>query len=317
MVAKFKGLRFALVMLATALFGGPALAAAPEQESAGLQLAAWVAETTDMPAAQIAIVGQQNVYSVEPLGPPAATGAVIARVRTEAVDDQWSAAHDFQSWEAHALFDCAGKRMRIIRSASYAEPNLKGEAKVDDLGGAWFAPRPAEPAAVLLAAACDRNFAWPLRAAAQPAAPDPAPLLKAKLEAPVAAAEAAQAEPAPSTKPAPIPPAAQPRKIEVATRATSPPATEPSPVWPIYEEAASVQKASFTAAEREPVAAQASRAVAHRRLAKFAEAPASAVAAVRRWAQAGEGFVSRRASSVHRWFASHDPPRSVVRQAAL
>lgn len=317
MVGKLKGLRFAMVMLAAALFGGPALAAAPEQESAGLQLAAWVAETTDMPAAQIAMVGPQNVYSLEPLGPPAATGAVIARVRTEAVDDRWSAAHDFQSWEAHALFDCVGKRMRIIRSASYAEPNLKGEAKVDDLGGAWFAPKPAEPAAVLLAAACDRNFTWPLRAAAQPPAQDPAPLVKAKVEAPEPVAAPARAEPAPSTKPAPIPQTAPPRRIEVATNAASLPATGPSPVWPVYDEAAGVQKASFTASTREPVDAQASQAVPRGRLAKLTAAPTSAVAAVRRWAGAGEGFVSRRASSVRRWFAAREPPRSAVRQAAL
>jgi len=290
MVGKRKGLRFAIAMLAAALFGGPALAAASEQETSGLQLAALVAQTTDVPAAQVAIAGSQNVYSVEPLGAPAATGEVIARVRTEAVDAKWSATHSFRSWEAHALFDCAGKRMRIIRSASYTEPNLKGEAKVDDLGGAWFAPKPEEPASVLLAAACDRNFAWPLRAAAaRPAASPEAMVEKAKADAPQPAAA-----PAPEKATAPIrrtPPkqAPAPDKIEVATTVTASPPTGPPPAVEATQPA-----------PRQSIKVR-----------------GSAVAAVRRWADAGEGFVSRRASSVRRLFAWRAPSRDVVQQAAL
>ena len=316
MVGKLKELRFAMATLAAALFGGPALAAAPEQESAGLQLAAWVAETTDMPAAQIAFVGRQNVYSLEPLGPPAATGTVIARVRTEAVDERWNAAHDFQSWEAHALFDCVGNRMRIIRSASYAEPNLQGEAKIDDLGGAWFAPKAPEPAAVLLAAACDRSFAWPLRAAAEPAAEDAVLLLKAKVEAPELLAAPAEVEPAPA-QPERSPSTAEPRRIAVATTAPAVPAHEAAPVWPTYDETPRLRKANFTTAAREPVAALATPDAPRRPLAKLAAAPVSAVSMVWRWAGAGEDFVSRRASSVRRWFAGRDAPPSTVRQAAL
>ena len=296
MVGKLKGLRLAMAIFAAALFGGPALAAAPEQRSDGLTIAAWVAKTADMPAAQVAIAGPQNVYSVEPLGPPAATGEVIARVRTEAVDADWSAAHNLQSWEAHALFDCAGKRMRIVRSASYAKRNLQGEAKVDDLGGSWFAPQPAEPAAVLLAAACDRNFVWPLRAAAQPppASPPAGALVTAKIEASEAAVAPTHAD-----------------------RAGAAPATGHGSAWPTHEEAARVQKASFTTSAREPPLAQAAQAGPRGRLQKLAAAPPSALAAVKRLAGAGEGFVSRRASSIRRWFAWRQPAPSDVRQAAL
>lgn len=289
MLRKLKELRFAMLMLAAALFGGPALAAAPEQAPPGLQLAALVAQTTDMPAAQIAIAGPQNVYSVEPLGPPAATGEVIARVRTEAVDASWSAEHKFKSWEGHALFDCAGKRVRIVHGATYAEANLKGAAKVDDLGGSWFTPQPAEPAAVLLAAACDRNFAWPLRAAAQmpPAAtPGGGPVMKAQID-----------QPAPT--------AAAQRAVSVA----SPLAGD--------EETARVQKASFTTPALQPVPTPAAPPAESAPRSKLAAVPTSAVAAVKRWADAGESFVSRRASTVRRWFAAREPAPTELRQAAL
>lgn len=299
----------ALAMLAAAVFGGPAMAA-----PAGQELAAWVAEHTDLPVAQVALAGPENVYSVEPLGPPAATGEVIARVRTEAVDARWSAAHKFQSWEAHALFDCAGKRVRIIRSASYSERNLKGEAKADDLGGSWFAPKPNEPAATLLAAACDRAFAWPLRAAAQPPAPavEAPPLLQqAKLAPPEPAAtlpEAATVMPAVVQTPRAVVP---PRKLKVAmTAAPQPPSTGPP------EEAASVQKASIPAASQEP-AAVTPKPSPGRHVAKLAATPKSAVAVVRRLADAGQGFVSRRASTVGRWFAWKSQSRPAVQQASL
>jgi hypothetical protein len=266
-------------LFASVLLGGPALAAGFEPVSGALQLAVKVTQTTDIAAAQVAIAGPQNVYSVEPLGPATATGEVIARVRTEAVDASWSAAHQIQSWEGHALFDCAGKRVRIIRSASYAQPNLKGEAKVDDLGGAWFAPTPEEPAAVLLAAACDRNFAWPLRAAA---------VERAVQKTPVA------------------------QSSSTSARVAAPDAA------PVHEAAASVQNAGFTAAAHERVADAAPHTnAAPSRLAKLAAAPTRAVAGVKRWADAGEGFVSRRASLVRRWFSPRKASPSEIKQAAL
>lgn len=313
MVGKHTGLRFAIAMLAAALFGGPALAAPLEPESAGLQVAALVAQTTDMPAAQVAIAGPENVYSVEPLGPPAATGEVIARVRTEAVDAKWSATHKLQSWEAHVLFDCTGKRVRIIRSASYSQPNLKGESKVDDLGGVWFAPKPAEPAATLLSAACDRTFAWPLRASAAqpPAATDASPLMKAKFDPPTAPAKIDPVAPA---KREPARPEAPVRKIAVATSLAAPPPATGPPAAPRVEEAANVLAASVPAAAQ---AIEASQPTPPRHIKALASAPGSAVSAVRRLADAGEGFVSRRASSVRRWFAWREPREDAVRQAAL
>src|SRR5512143_3722105 len=91
--------------LTVALFlaSSPALAAPPT----GPDLARWLASNTDIPASQVAIAGPDLVYSLVPLGPPAPTGEVIALVRTEPLTAEWGAAHGFQSWEAHLLFDCA------------------------------------------------------------------------------------------------------------------------------------------------------------------------------------------------------------------
>lgn len=150
-----------IVWLAAALCSAPALAASPQ----AVDLAAWVSSNTDLPPAQVAIAGPEVVYSLEPLGPRLPTGEVLALVRTEAVSPDWRATHQFQSWDAHLLFDCPGGRVRVLRSASYAERDRRGIARADKRGDEWFSPTTDTPAATLLAAACDASFEWPLRAA--------------------------------------------------------------------------------------------------------------------------------------------------------
>src|SRR6516165_4135595 len=151
-----------LVGLVAVLWVAPAFAEA-SSAAPSLDLAAWVSQNTDMPSAQVAIAGPDNVYSVEPLGPRLPTGEVLALVRTEAVSADWRVAHRFQSWDAHMLFDCRGGRVRVLRSASYSERNRGGLANPDKRGDEWFTPDASAPAAKLLAAACDAKFAWPLR----------------------------------------------------------------------------------------------------------------------------------------------------------
>jgi len=145
-----------------ALWVAPAVAASPQP----FALADWVKSNTDLPVAQVAIAGPDNVYSVEPIGPRLPTGELLVLVRTEAIGDDWGAAHRFQSWDAHMLFDCQGGRVRVLRSTSYAERDRRGPAKADSRGDEWFSPTTDTPAATLLAAACDATFAWPLRDAA-------------------------------------------------------------------------------------------------------------------------------------------------------
>ena len=146
-------------LLAAALLGAPAFA----ESSPTFELAAWVRSNTDLAVSQVAIAGPENVYSVEQLGPRLPTGEVLALVRTEAVSDAWRDAHQFQSWDAHMLFDCQGGRVRVLRSASYRDRDRVGPIKADDRGDAAFEPEAGTPAATLLAAACDANFNWPLR----------------------------------------------------------------------------------------------------------------------------------------------------------
>jgi len=153
-------MRFLLVTLAAAVLAAPTLAAAADAPGAAL----WLAKNTDVAAAQVVIAGSDVAYSLEPLGGRGPTGEVVALVRTEALSASWGAARGFRSWDAHVLFDCEGGRMRVIRSASYAESNRRGAAREDDAGGHWFLPQSGEPAAKLLAAACDAKYAWPLRA---------------------------------------------------------------------------------------------------------------------------------------------------------
>jgi len=159
--------------LAAALVAAPALAAPAPPD-----LAAWLAANTDLPAAQIAIAGPTHVYSLEPLGARTPAGEVIALVRTEPLAGDWGAAHGFQSWDAHLLFDCAGRRLRQIRGATYPERNRRGPPKPEPVPEGWTSPQPDEPAAQLLAAACDPAFAWALRRpdarlATQPLPPPP------------------------------------------------------------------------------------------------------------------------------------------------
>jgi hypothetical protein len=169
-----------------------------------------VSQYTDVPSAQVAITGPDNLYSVEPLGPRLPTGEVLALVRTEAVSADWRVAHRFQSWDAHMLFDCRGGRVRVLRSASYSERNRGGLANPDKRGDEWFTPDASAPAAKLLAAACDAKFAWPLRGgvgssvaapATPPAIPATTPPQAAKVQPPSPALRApetqrvAQAEP--------------------------------------------------------------------------------------------------------------------------
>jgi len=146
------------------------------------EIAAWLAANTDMRAAQVVIAGPDHVYTLEPLSPPTSAGEVIVLVRTEAIGKDWSAANGSASWDAHLLFDCRNDRMREIRSAAYPGRNRQGSPKIEDARDGWTKPDAPEPAARLLAAACDPDFAWPLRTATTAArTPTPPPSLPSPL----------------------------------------------------------------------------------------------------------------------------------------
>lgn len=166
-------------VLSPAIVLAVAYALSPAPTFAAPDLAKWLAENTNLSAAQVVMIGPESVYSLEPLGPPTATREVIAHVRTEPLAPDWTKAHGFASWDAHMLFDCALGRLRLIRSATYPQPNLKGSPKVTAEREDWLSPEPDEPAAKLLAAACDPQFAWPLRSGTTSAVdakiPPPAP----------------------------------------------------------------------------------------------------------------------------------------------
>ena len=144
-----------------ALWLAAALAVAPAAASAEPDLAGWVAANTDLPAAQIAFVGPTHVYSLEPLGARTPAGEVIALVRTEPLAGD--AAQGVRSWDAHLLFDCPNGRLRQIRGATYPGRNRKGAPRPEPVREGWASPGPDEPAARLLAAACDPAFVWALR----------------------------------------------------------------------------------------------------------------------------------------------------------
>lgn len=179
------------IALAAALVAGPANAAPRD-------FAAWVRANTDLLPSQIAITGPDVVYALQPSGPGPVPGEVTALVRTEALADDWKASHGFQSWEANLLIDCRGGRVRIVRSASYPQRDRQGQPVPGAADAGWSIPKPGEPAARLVAAACDPGFAWPLRPASAatsivaPAAPTGAKLADRK----TAAAPAAPATPA-------------------------------------------------------------------------------------------------------------------------
>lgn len=141
--------------LAAALVAGPALAAESPPDTA-----AWVAANTDIATAQVVLVTPDLVYSLEASGPRTATGETVVLVRTEAFAIK--PAGELQSWEAHVLADCRGGRVRTVHSAGYHARNRRGPPVEADAGG-WVTPTPGQPASTLLAAACDPDFAWPLR----------------------------------------------------------------------------------------------------------------------------------------------------------
>lgn len=206
---------------------GLAASAAP----AGPELRKWLAENTDMTAAQVVIAGPTYVYSLEP-GPRASTGEEVALVRTERLEPGTGAA----SWEAHLLFDCAKSRLKEIRGATFPQANRKGAPSPDPPSDAWIQPEPGQPAMQLLSAACDPAFVWPLRPNLPAASPAQALLLEptgsAELPAPtqpqtIVMAQASAAlppgvpPPPPDLMPSPAPAASEP-----------PPAEEPAAPTP-------------------------------------------------------------------------------------
>jgi hypothetical protein len=136
-----------------------AYASSASSAPAGPELLEWLAQNTDMAAAQVVIAGPKYVYSLQP-GPRASTGEEVALVRTERLEPGTGAA----SWEAHLLFDCAKARLREIRGTTFPQANRKGAPSPDPPSDAWIQPEPGQPAMQLLSAACDPAFAWPLRA---------------------------------------------------------------------------------------------------------------------------------------------------------
>ncbi|CAN7225359.1 hypothetical protein LJR225_000886 [Phenylobacterium sp. LjRoot225] len=319
-----KALAF-LAMFVGVFATAPALAA----PSPGLELAAWVSQNTDLPVSQIAIAGRENVYSLEPLGPRVSTGEVLALVRTEAVAAEWSAAHDLQSWDAHILFDCSNGRLRVLRSASYAEPHWQGLARSNDVGEAWFSPEVNTPAATLLSAACDPAFAWPLRESAAPSKPapkaEPALIQAASPDAPAPALQVAQI-----SAPEEARPSQGEKAVDVAATRETPPAVErvrlaeAAPLRPVLQASVavepqlsgSVQKASYISRPtvREPATVE--ETVAAPRRAGVLATTAAAVRKSLRWACGGPGWLARRVEVAFR--RGPQPPRSVpgtIRQA--
>lgn len=285
-----------LALLLSTLWAAPALAA----PSPTFELAAWVRSNTDLSVSQIAITGPDNVYSLEPLGPPLPTGEVLALVRTEAMSPDWGDTHQFQSWDAHMLLDCEGGRVRVLRSASYPERDRQGPAKSDERGDSWFTPEAKTPAATLLAAACDPNFSWPLRA--DPAA---APSKATPLGGPSYLQKAATVSPAPAKA------AVEPRleKTSYVTHRASDAAFERANL--------PLQQVSFTSGPvlQPPVAALPEAATAQRH-GMFATAVA-ATRTCRRLAGAGRSWLVRRVEVAFRRDAPSRPDAGLIRQAEL
>lgn len=271
-----------LVWLGAALWAAPALAGAPT----GVALAAWVNANTDLAVSQVAIAGPDNVYSLEPLGPRLPTGEVLALVRTEAVSAEWGAEHQFQSWDAHMLFDCQGGRARVLRSASYAEHNRGGAAKPDDSGDAWFSAVAGTQAAKLLAAACDPRFDWPLRGAS--AAPSTGTTGSARV---VQAAAAKPAAPAPAIVAHAAAAAAQEHAAPAAAVTL---ATAAEPFVAAAPANLAIQKANFVALPSAPEPSAPVRAVEDGRRPALAATAASAARTCKQAASAVRNWVWRR-----------------------
>jgi hypothetical protein len=315
-----------VAMFIALLSAAPAFAAPPP----GLDLAAWVSGNTDLAVSQVAIAGPENVYSLEPLGSRMSTGEVLALVRTEAVNPEWRVAHGFQSWDAHLLFDCVGARVRVLRSASYAERDRQGAARSNDPDEAWFSPEAATPAATLLAAACDPAFSWPLRG---PAAASPAPpkleggLVRASIagsDAPIQRAmDRVEAAPVTDGRPArtvlariatgPSPAAIEPP----STGVPSAPVVRRSGVAPAVD--SFLQKASYVSGPAvTPAPSSAHEAVVAPRRAGLFTRAGTALRSGLRWAGAGPGWLAQRLElAFRRGSARPDARPGVMRQAQL
>ncbi|WP_296597099.1 SPOR domain-containing protein [Phenylobacterium sp.] len=126
-------------------------------------LTGWLARTTDLRPSQVVLIGPDSIYSLEPLGAPLPTGEVMVLVRTEPLTDDWRALHGFTSWDANLLIDCPQRRVRVIRSATYPLRNRAGKPSPQASDGQAVSPLRNEPAAQLVAAACDADYVWPLR----------------------------------------------------------------------------------------------------------------------------------------------------------
>ena len=235
LTSRLTGLTTLSAALAAALPAGPALGAPP----AAAELTGWLARNTDLLPSQIALVGPENVYSLEPLGPRSPSGEVIALVRTEAFADGWGAAHGFQSWDANLLIDCSGRRLQVIRSARYPGRNRQGRPVADAPDKDWTTPEAGAPSTRLVAAACDPTFAWPLRTALTATSAG----VKAGRSAPVAAATPVAPEgklpevveiPGPKSAPPP-PPAAEAKAAPAAQPAPQTADAKPTPTTPTAE----------------------------------------------------------------------------------
>ena len=145
--------RLAPAMAGLALAAPICAAAAPPAPDVPL----WLTRTTDLNRSQVALVSADSIYSLEPLGGRLPTGEIIVLVRTEPLTDDWAATHGFQSWDANLLVDCAQRRLRVIRSATYPKRNRGGTPAPEPQDYAARTPLATEPAARLLAAACDAD----------------------------------------------------------------------------------------------------------------------------------------------------------------
>lgn len=319
-------------LLVSALVGAPALAAAPPT----LELAAWVRSNTDLAVSQIAIAGPENVYSLEQLGPRLPTGEVLALVRTEAVSDEWRDAHQFQSWDAHMLMDCQGRRVRVLRSASYAERDRVGPAKADERGDAWFEPQAQTPAATLLAAACDPDFSWPLRGSPASAPSKATPLggpsmlqtasagsgaRRADATAPLLVQTAVEVARAPVVRLADVQPRLVLAAVEIAptvetprpkavaaARDVAPSPARTQPIAPAEPQSRLLQKASFTAGPILPEPSSAAQTLDERPHAGVLATAAAATRACRRLAGAGRSWLWRRVEVALVEISGRSPP---------
>jgi hypothetical protein len=219
------------------------------------------------------------------------------------------------------LFDCAGGRVRVLRSASYAERDRRGAARADDVGGAWFSAEADTPAATLLAAACDPAFRWPLRGASEVS---PSPKLEGAMLRTSATGSVAPIERAVNLVQVP-PPADAPSPIDVqplAVSAAPEPIEKVSPpafagverkaadtmAWPTVRRTAIaqapagagfLQKARYVPDSPETLASSSAHtATVAPRAGGLITTTGSAMRAGLRWAVAGPGWLARRMERV-------------------